>query len=149
MNWIKTDELGINGSISWTCRIQNISKNQNLYLRQSQITLFTLPWDTLYIFSCTYEVEIPAGAKLYINFYDVNIKQDNDSFQIEIHRGIKNWTVSGKIVNRLEIYGPFDTKTKCLIKIFLLSTYNSGYRFGLYARQMLLPLGICGNINLL
>ena len=99
-------------------------------------------------------MEIPAGAKLYINFYDVNIKQDNDSFQIEIHRGIKNWTVSGKIVNRLEIYGPFDMKTKCLIKIFLLSTFgtfgtNSGYRFGLYARQMLLPLGMCGNINLL
>jgi hypothetical protein len=40
---IKTDELGINGHISLTCRMKNISKNQNLYPQQSQITLFTLP----------------------------------------------------------------------------------------------------------
>ena len=32
----------------WTCRTKNISKNQNLYPQQSQITLFALPWDTLY-----------------------------------------------------------------------------------------------------
>ena len=29
--------------------MKNISKNQNLYPQQSQITLFTLPLDTLYI----------------------------------------------------------------------------------------------------
>ena len=48
INWIKTNKLGINGPISWTHRTQNSSKNQNLYPQQSQITLFTLPWDTLY-----------------------------------------------------------------------------------------------------
>ena len=72
---------------------------------------------------------------------------------IEIHRGIKNWSVSGKIVNRVQIFGPFDTDKKFFIKIFMLSTSSptnvSKYRFGLYARQMLLPLGICGNIDLL
>ena len=45
---MKNDELGINGPISWTPRIQIISKNQNLYPQQSQITLYTLQWDTLY-----------------------------------------------------------------------------------------------------
>ena len=44
---IKTDKLGIIGPISWTHAIQNISKNLNLYPQQSQITFFTLPWDTL------------------------------------------------------------------------------------------------------
>ena len=34
---------------SLTHRTQNISKNQKLYPQQSQITLFTLPWDTLYV----------------------------------------------------------------------------------------------------
>ena len=29
--------------------MKNISKNQNLYPQQSQITLFTLQWDTLYM----------------------------------------------------------------------------------------------------
>ena len=46
---IKTDELGINVSNSWTCRTKNIRKNQKWYAQQSQITLFTLPWDTLYL----------------------------------------------------------------------------------------------------
>ena len=73
---------------------------------------------------------------------------------IGIHRGIKDWSVTGKVVNRLEIYGPFDKDKKCYIRIFLSSsspigTNYSKYRFGLYARQMLLPLGPCGNINLL
>ena len=52
-NWtsgsIKTDELGINVPISWTRRTQNISKNENVCLYQSRITLFTLIWDTLYL----------------------------------------------------------------------------------------------------
>jgi hypothetical protein len=39
---IKTDELSIKGPISGTCRIQNISKFQNLYPHQSRIDLFTL-----------------------------------------------------------------------------------------------------------
>ena len=47
INWIKCDELGVNGPISWTHRTQNIRKNLNLHPQQSQITLFTLPWDTL------------------------------------------------------------------------------------------------------
>ena len=44
---MKIDELGINGAISWTHRIQNIRKNSNLYPHQSRITFYTLPWDTL------------------------------------------------------------------------------------------------------
>ena len=48
---IKNDEWGINEPISWTCRTQNISKNQNLYPQQSQITFVTLRWDTLYLVS--------------------------------------------------------------------------------------------------
>ena len=45
---IKTDELGINAPISWTCRIQKSSKNQNLYPHQSRITFKPMLWDTLY-----------------------------------------------------------------------------------------------------
>jgi hypothetical protein len=45
---MKTDELGINAPISWTRKIQNISKNQNLYPHQSRITYHSLQWDTLY-----------------------------------------------------------------------------------------------------
>ena len=45
---IKTDELGINTLILWTCRAKNISKNQNLYPQQSQITFYSFGWDTLY-----------------------------------------------------------------------------------------------------
>ena len=37
---------------SWTPWTQNISKNQKLCPQQNQITLFTLPWDTLYSASC-------------------------------------------------------------------------------------------------
>ena len=47
---IKTDEFSIKVPFSWTHRTQNISKNQNLYPQKSQITLFTLPWDTLYFY---------------------------------------------------------------------------------------------------
>ena len=36
---------------SWTRRNQNISKNHNLYLYQSKITLPGLLWDTLYLHS--------------------------------------------------------------------------------------------------
>ena len=35
-------------NFSWTCRIQNSSKNQNLYPHQSRITFQSLLWDTLY-----------------------------------------------------------------------------------------------------
>ena len=45
INWIKTDKLGMYDPISWRHRTQNIIKNQKLYPQQSQITLFTLPWD--------------------------------------------------------------------------------------------------------
>ena len=43
----KTDAFGIKLPFSWTRRIQNISKNQNLYPHQSRITLYSLQWDTL------------------------------------------------------------------------------------------------------
>ena len=44
---IKADELGINVPISWTHRIKNISSNQNLHPKQSQITFCSLKWDSL------------------------------------------------------------------------------------------------------
>ena len=44
-----TKFLSVNGPISWTCRTQNISKNQNIYPHQSRITFQSLLWDTLYI----------------------------------------------------------------------------------------------------
>ena len=34
--------------VSWTCTTRNISKNQNLYPQQSQITYHSVRWDTLY-----------------------------------------------------------------------------------------------------
>ena len=43
----KTDELGINGPISWTRRVQNASKNQYRYAHQSRITYPSLLCDTL------------------------------------------------------------------------------------------------------
>ena len=46
---INTDEFGIKAPFSWTCRIQNINKNYNIYLHQSHITLPGLLWDTLYL----------------------------------------------------------------------------------------------------
>ena len=46
---LETDEFGIKVYFSWTRRIQNMSKNHNLYLHQSKITLPGSLWDTLYI----------------------------------------------------------------------------------------------------
>ena len=46
---LKTDELGINESISWTHRTLKIGKNQNLSPHQSRITFPSLPWYTLYV----------------------------------------------------------------------------------------------------
>ena len=40
--------VGINVPVSWTLT-KNISKNQNLYPQQSQITYCSLRWDTLYL----------------------------------------------------------------------------------------------------
>ena len=42
-------EIGINAPLSWTSRIQNTSKNYNLYPHQSRITYHSLLWDTLYL----------------------------------------------------------------------------------------------------
>ena len=46
---IQTDELDINAPLSWTGRIQNSSKNPNLYPHQSRITYHSLLRDTLYL----------------------------------------------------------------------------------------------------
>ena len=46
---IKTDDLGINGPISWTPKYQQKFKNY-IYLHQSRITLFTVPWYTLHTY---------------------------------------------------------------------------------------------------
>ena len=98
-------------------------------------------------------MEIPAGARLNINLYDVNIgEKDEFKFRIGIHGttiAIKRRTISGKILNGLESYGPFDNKTVCLFVMNLKDSDKSSYHIGINAKQMLLPLGKCGNINLL
>ena len=98
-------------------------------------------------------MEIPAGSRLNINFHNVNIgPRDYFTIRISIHGtniAIKRRTISGKIINGLESYGPFDNKTVCLFAMNLENSDKSSYRIGINAKQMLLPLGICGNINLL
>ena len=49
INSIKTGLVGIKWGFSGTHRTSYISKNSNLYPRQSRITLPTLLWDTLYV----------------------------------------------------------------------------------------------------
>ena len=105
-------------------------------------------------------MEIPAGSRLNINFHNVNIGP-RDTFTITIywHKhsnqkkdtdiAIKRRTISGKILNGFESYGPFDDKTVCLFVMNLENSDKSSYHIGINAKQMLLPLGICGNINLL
>ena len=46
---IKTDEFSIKVPISLRRRTKNICKNPNQYSQQSQITYYSLRWDTLYI----------------------------------------------------------------------------------------------------
>ena len=65
---------------------------------------------------------------------------------------VANRDLFGKDPAHLEVYGPFDEDTQC--KITYNSTNNnrnmrlrSKFKIGLYERQMVLPLGICGNIN--
>ena len=99
INWIKADELGINGPISWTHRTQNIRKNQNLYPQQSQITLFTLPWDTLYqiildknlcISMICNEVKATGGTKIgyYILFRKYKSEVDMKEAFVELRRSL-------------------------------------------------------------
>ena len=95
-------------------------------------------------------MEIPAGSRLNINFY---IGQtDKFTIRISIHGTnivVKRRTISGEIINGLESYGPFDNKTVCLFVMNLENSDKSRYLIGINAKQMLLPLGKCGNINLL
>ena len=85
INWIKIYKLGINGPISWTHRTQNISKNQNLYPQQSQITLFTLPWDTLYSVHYWNKVMKFLSVQLWIMskcFFCLFLDQSNEIMMI-------------------------------------------------------------------
>ena len=84
----KTDDWNINGHLSWKRRIQNISKNQNLYPHQSRITLFTLLWDTLYVllyYTTLLETIIIDCNACYYGIYVV------------VCTGLKIW--SGKVRN--------------------------------------------------
>ena len=103
-------------------------------------------------------VEIPARSKLYIHFYqqDLPIPPESQSIMLRIEfkgmPNVSNRTLFGKDSAHLEVYGPFDNVTEC--KITFNSTINnrnravrSKFKIGLYERQMVLPLGICGNIN--
>ena len=58
----------------------------------------------------------------------------------------------GNKTAHLEVYGPFDVTTECKITYYyyynnIPMTHLSKFSIGLYERQTLLPLGICGNIN--
>ena len=73
---------------SGTRRVQNISKNQNLYPHQSRITLFTLLWDTLYVllyYTTLLETIIIDCNACYYGIYVV------------VCTGLKIW--SGKVRN--------------------------------------------------
>ena len=73
-----------NGSISWTHRIQNTSKNPNLYPHQSRITYHSLLWDTLY--NCTFnKISLNIYNKLEVIqwFHTVSL-QDFCSFSITL-----------------------------------------------------------------
>ena len=64
---IKNNESGINVPNSWTCRTKNIRKNQKWYAQQSQITLFTLEWDTLYV--SLFPRKVFLAEKWYASFF--------------------------------------------------------------------------------
>ena len=107
------------------------------------------------LFRRTIAVEIPAGMKLYINFYDVEIAKLQfimmKMLTIEI-KNEKKWSLHGKIPTHLEVYGPYRKSTECIIaysSIDVWLPHKSKFHIGIYARQILLPLGDCGNINLL
>ena len=111
------------------------------------------------LFSCRQTVAIPAGSKLYINFYEQDLPDpgESQSIMLKIEFGnmpnVLNRDLFGKDPAHLEVYGPFDEVTQC--KITYNSTNNNRnmrrlrnrFKIGLYERQMVLPLGICGNIN--
>ena len=102
-------------------------------------------------------MEIPAGSKLYINFYQQDLPVPPESRSTMLRIEFKNMpnlyrTLAGRVPAHLEVYGPFDEITEC--KITFNSTINnrdltlrSKFKIGLYERQMVIPLGICGNIN--
>ena len=66
----------MNAPISWTRRIQNVSKNQNLYPHQSRITLPTLLWDTLYS-----APQFHSDERMYQRFITVECKRSKQMVQ--------------------------------------------------------------------
>ena len=111
------------------------------------------------IFRRSTTVEIPAGVQLYINFYDVEVPefslfQKRDMLTIEFMNvpNVPKRYVYGKVPTHIEVYGPFMERTECMVTFDsegIWLPHRSKYKIGLYERQILLPLGICGNINLL
>ena len=51
--------------VSWTHRIQNISKNNNLYPQQRRITFQSLLWETLYMVDSLSNVRSKTGKKMH------------------------------------------------------------------------------------
>ena len=111
------------------------------------------------LFRVSLTVDIPAGSKLYVHFYeqDIPIPPLSLSTMLKIEfrdmPNVSNRDLFGKLDSaHLEVYGPFDVNTQC--KITFNSTINnrdmrlrSKFKIGLYERQMVLPLGDCGNLN--
>ena len=108
------------------------------------------------LFSCSQTIEIPAGSKLYINFYQQDLPDPPDillKIKFKNMPNVANRDLFGRDSAHLEVYGPFDEDTQC--KITYNSTNNnrdirtlrSKFKIGFYERQVVLPLGICGNIN--
>ena len=104
-------------------------------------------------------VEIPAGSKLYIYFYEENFVnlQKIDTLTIEFRNvpSIPKRNLLGNDPPHLEVYGPFEETAECKITfntICISGPQLSKFRIGLYEKQMLLHFGndfglMCGNIN--
>ena len=110
------------------------------------------------LFRVNITVEIPAGVKFYINFYHQELPpllvSLSTILRIEFKNmpNVPNRNLFGRKAAHLEVYGPFNEITEC--KITYNSTSNNintvqlnKFSIGLYEKQMILPFGMCGNIN--
>ena len=133
------DDQSISGSI---CRFKRLSDLLKNLFRRRRI------------------VEIPAGSKLYIYFYEQKFEnlQKIDTLTIEFRNvsNIPKRNLLGNDPAHLEVYGPFEEIAECRITFDTTGTSGptlSLFKIGLYEKQMLLHFGngepMCGNINLL
>ena len=93
-------------------------------------------------------VDIPAGSKLYIYFYEQRftdlLKMDTLTIEFRSVPNIPKRNLLGDVPAHLEVYGPFEGAAQC--RIIFDTTGISGptlskFRIGLYEKQMLLHFG--------